>query len=92
MRFAKVLMIVASGSMLFTLLGGCNLNVDPAVVESGLQGIASGWVDCVCDFVTGLVPLGTDAQPFVDLACDVVHRSVDVSVDMRIPDAPVYPN
>lgn len=93
MRFmSKILMMLASSAILFNVGLGCNLNVDPAVVQTGLQGLVGGWVDGVCDAVTGVLPLGTDGQAVADVVCDVVGASVDVTVDRAVPDAPDYPN
>jgi len=94
MRFgSKILVMLASSAILLNLGLGCaNLNVDPAVVESGVQGLAVGWFNGVFDTVTGLLPLGTDGQAVVDVVNNVLDRSVVVSVDRLVPDAPVYPN
>lgn len=93
MRFmSKILVMLASGVILFNLGTGCNLNIDPAVVETGLEGLAVGWFNGVFDTVTGLLPLGTDGQLVVDVINDVLDESVRVTVDRLVPDAPVYPN
>ncbi len=93
MRFgSKILVMLASSVILFNVGLGCNLNVDPAVVENGLQGLAVGWFNGVFDTVTGLLPLGTDGQAVVNVVNDVLDESVRVTVDRLVPDAPVYPN
>lgn len=93
MRFgSKILVMLASSVILFNVGLGCNLNVDPAVVENGLQGLAVGWFNGVFDAATGLLPLGTDGQLVVDVINDVLDESVRVTVDRLVPDAPVYPN
>jgi len=93
MRFgSKILVMLASSAILFNVGLGCNLNVDPAVVQTGLQGLAVDWFNGVFDTVTGLLPLGTDGQKVVDVVNDVLDRSVVVTVDRLVPDAPVYPN
>ena len=93
MRFgSKILVMLASSAILFNLGLGCNLNVDPAVVETGLQGLAVDRFNGVFDTVTGLLPLGTDGQAVVDVVNNVLDQSVVVTVDRLVPDAPVYPN
>jgi hypothetical protein len=93
MRLSERLVVLLTSSAIMLGLGwGCNLNVDPAVVQDGLQELAAGWVDCACQAVTGLAPLGTDGQAIANVACDVIGASVDVSIDELVPDAPAYPN
>jgi hypothetical protein len=94
MRFgSKILVMLASSAILFNLGLGCaNLNVDPAVLQTGLQGLAVGWFNGVFDTATGLLPLGTDGQAVVNVVNNVLDRSIAVTVDRLVPDAPVYPN